>query len=701
MKIANFQIIILFFLILFCVQNSNAQYMLLELDDSTGLPNIQLGEIHINASKDNLKINEIPASVSLINSGMIENNEIHSLAGISAITPNFYMPDYGSKLTSPVYIRGIGSRIGAPSIGLYVDNVAYFEKASFDFDFFDVSRIEVLRGPQGTLFGRNTMGGVISIFTLSPFDYQGLKLKFSAGTYGEYRVNAGYYGKIREKIGYSISANYNHNDGFFNNSYTSEKVDIMDSYGIRGKLIWKVSDRFSAENTISFENSKQGGYPYALYNDSLRAAEEINYNQYSSYDRKLISDALSLKYKARKFEIIATTAYQYLDDYQEIDQDFTPDSLYFVAQKQKQQMISQEVIVRSNQDQRYVWLFGTYGFLQSFDKNVDVDVYGMNMKLFKKYNNSNAGYAFFHQSVMNDLLVENLSLTAGIRVDFEENTLNYIYDTERNDVLKNVADTVYPTLSYSAVSPKIALNYLHRRSNYYITLTRGFKTGGFNSTFERPEDLTFGPEYSWNYEAGIKTPLFKTSAYLTFAAFFIDWENQQIYQTVPSGRGSMLKNAGRSSSLGFELTLKTKSFAGFEPMLSYGYTHATFQEYVQDSLTEYSGNFIPYVPRQTASVQVIKTFNLNEKLWLDRILLHLNYQGAGKIYWNEENSHEQAYYGLFSAKVSFVHNLMKMEIWGKNLLNNEYEAFYFEALNNKYVQSGKPMQLGVSISVNL
>ena len=94
------------------------------------------------------------------------------------------MPDYGSKLTSPVYIRGIGSRINSPSVGIYVDDVPYFEKAAFDFDFFDIDRVEVLRGPQGTLYGRNTMGGIINVFTKSPLTEKGSKIKLSAGNYG-------------------------------------------------------------------------------------------------------------------------------------------------------------------------------------------------------------------------------------------------------------------------------------------------------------------------------------------------------------------------------------------------------------------------------------------------------------------------------------------------------------------------------------
>ncbi len=684
--------------IIFAV-GARAQAPFLISTDSTVIPEVSLGEVQVKASKDNLRLNEMPVSVSLLPGDRLEENELKSLPEVSSVVPNFFMPDYGSKLTSPVYIRGIGSRINAPSVGLYVDNVPYFQKAAFDIDFFDIARIEVLRGPQGTLYGRNTMGGIINITTLSPFEYQGTHLKFSAGTYGNYAINAGHYGKAKDKFGYSVSANFLHNDGFFTNTYNMNRVDRMDSFGFRNKLIWKVSDKLTLENIASFENSRQGGYPYALYNDSTGKPEDINYNQYSSYDRSLFSNAFLVKYRMKHFEIVATTAYQYLGDMQEIDQDFTPDSLYFVTQRQKQHMLSQEIIMRSKYDGKYNWLMGAYGFIQQFDKEVDVDVYAADMKLFKTYDHTVSGYALFHQSTLSDLLIKNLSVTAGIRIDFENDILNYGYDQHRAGSITPVADTLYPTLNYFEVSPKAAITYNENGRNYYATVTRGFKTGGFNSTIERPEDLTYGPEYSWNYEIGVKAPLFNYHAYLHAALFYIDWKNQQIYQTVPSGRGSMLKNAGRSASKGIELMVKTKSFLGIEPLLTYGYTHATFTEHVVDSLTDHSGNYIPYVPRHTASVSLRKTISLNEKRWLDKIRINLSYKGAGKIFWNEENSHSQDYYGLLSAKVSFVHELLTLELWGKNLLDTSYEAFYFEAIGNKYVQSGRPFQVGLNLSV--
>ena len=666
--------------------------------DSSILKMVELQEIVIKASKDNVTYKSIPASVSVISAVSVRENEIKSLSDMSSMAPNFYMPDYGSKLTSPVYIRGIGSRINSPSVGLYVDYVPYFEKAAFDFDFFDITRIEVLRGPQGTLFGRNTMGGIVNVVTTSPMDYKGTNINLSAGNYGTYSLNAGHYNKVNDKFALSAALNYIHNDGFYTNFYTGTQVDKLNSYGFRTRMIYEISKKLTVENIAGFELSKQGGYPYAIYNDSLGAAEEINYNQYSSYDRNLLSDALLIRYAGNNFELMSTTSYQYLDDFQGIDQDFTPDSLYYIRQKQNQHMISQEIILRSKADKRYNWLFGAYGFFQAFDNTVDAEVFASKLSYTKTYDHKIDGFALFHQSILNDFLIKNLSVTGGIRIDSEKDFLHYTYERILRGVEANLADTVYPALNSLEIIPRFALNYKLWNSNLYGVIARGYKTGGFNTTFERPEDLTFDPEFSWNYEIGIKTPLFKKLLYTDLALYYIDWKNQQIYQTVPSGRGSMLKNAGHSVSKGGELSVKTRPLSGFEFTVAYGYTHAVFISYELNSTINYNGNFLPYVPRHTLSFQAGKSFRIKNSAFLDNIKVNALYRGAGEIFWDEENLVKQPYYGLFDAKISFVKKSMQLDLWTKNLFNTEYSSFYFEALGNKYVQTGRPAQIGMNLS---
>ena len=142
----------------------------------------------------------------------IAGRQIDALKDLSSFVPILYIPDYGSRMTSAIYIRGIGARSSGQSIGMYVDDVPYLDKSTFDFELSDIQRIEVLRGPQGTLYGRNSMGGIVKVYTISPFDFQGKKISLSAGNYGNIKAKASHYGMLSDKIGFTAGVYYDHSD---------------------------------------------------------------------------------------------------------------------------------------------------------------------------------------------------------------------------------------------------------------------------------------------------------------------------------------------------------------------------------------------------------------------------------------------------------------------------------------------------------
>jgi hypothetical protein len=139
---------------------------------------------------------------------------------------------------------------------------------------------------------------------------------------------------------------------------------------------------------------------------------------------------------------------------------------------------------------------------------------------------------------------------------------------------------------------------------------------------------------------------------------------------------------------------------GFEVLLSYGYTNATFVEYKVNEALNYDGNYLAYVPRNTLAVQLNKIIPFNPNSWVDEMKINLLYRGAGRIYWHESNTHNQEYYGVMDAKISFSRKAFEFGIWGCNLLDTDYEAFYFETTTNKYVQTGTPVHFGVNMAIN-
>ena len=212
------------------------------------------------------------SSISSFNAKTIERENITSIKDVSIIAPNFFIPDYGSKLTTAVYIRGVGTRTNNSVVGMYVDNVPYLDKSIFDFDFLDIERIEILRGPQNTLYGRNTMAGLINVYTKSPFDHQYTRFSVSYGNYNYFRANLSRYGKINSKLAYSASAQYQSTKGYFKNEFTNHRADSSRSVNGRVQLYWKPTDKTSINLATNMEYSWQGGYPYGLIEDNKTLA---------------------------------------------------------------------------------------------------------------------------------------------------------------------------------------------------------------------------------------------------------------------------------------------------------------------------------------------------------------------------------------------------------------------------------------------
>ena len=241
--------ILLFFILLLTVNLLASDFV---PKDST--KSVKIKEIIVTASpKESKHFRQLPVTVSTISQHEMQAYQINSLKSMNGIVPNLFIPDYGSKLTSAIYIRGVGSRINTPSVGLYVDNIPYIDKSAFDFSFSDIENIEVLRGPQSTLYGRNAMGGLIKLHTKSPFAYQGTDLKLSAGTYNSYSASLTHYHRVNNKFAFSTGGFYEKSGGFFENTYLNKKADPLSSGGGRIRSIWLPKDNLKLDLNVSYE----------------------------------------------------------------------------------------------------------------------------------------------------------------------------------------------------------------------------------------------------------------------------------------------------------------------------------------------------------------------------------------------------------------------------------------------------------------
>lgn len=653
-------------------------------------------EIVIESFKQNNNLYIQPVAASLLTNKEIKDFNIVNIKEITSLAPNLFIPDYGSKMTSPVYIRGIGAHRNAPSVGLYVDGVPYFDRSSFDVNISDIDRVEILRGPQGTIYGRNTMGGIINVFTKSPFRYKGTDLSLTAGNYNTYQTALSHYGNVINKLGYSLSGNYLHSGGYFQNTTTNKKADPIDALSTRAKLSWRLQPNLLMHLILAYEYSDQDGYPYRVLHKDSGIIDDVNYDAHSYYRRNMSTNGFNVEYFTEQFKLGSQTSFQFYDGKQGLDQDFTPQDLYYVDFYQRQQMYSQEFNIKSlREDSKYSWQFGIFGFHQNYYQTNDTDNRTTGAHTIQNALNPTDGFAAYHQSAFNNIATTGLSFIFGLRYDWEQTKSTMNKDTSKEIEAKT---------SFSQVTPKASIQYSFNKDGLaYFSVSKGYKTGGFNNTADKDEDRIFDPEYSWSYEIGSKSSLINNLLNFDLNFFYIDWKNQQISQTKTSGKGFIVKNAGRSVSKGIELSSVVTPLRNLSFQLSYGYTEAKYKDYkdhnsATNKTTSYDNNYLPMAPRHTVSLSANYVLNINKK-WLDNVILNTQYVGAGKIYWTDNNDISQNYYGLFNGKVSFVKKDFSIDLWSKNIGSKEYVSYYFSTSSNHYVQKGKPFTCGLNLNL--
>ena len=649
-----------------------------------------------------------PVSQQAMGERFIENNQLMGIRDLSGMIANFYMPDYGSRQYSPIYIRGIGSRVNSPSVGVYVDGIPYFDRTVLDMDLFGVSKVEVLRGPQGTLFGRNASAGLINVFTRSPLDYQGTSARVSYGSYNDLLVAASTYNKVSHNFGLSLAANYHHTDGFLTNTFLNNKADRMDNGTIRLGAAWKPTERWTSRFTATLDLTRQNGYPYAPYDPQTGILQPIAYNRESSYRRLVGTLGMSWRYDADGWSLNSQTAFQHNNGRIEVDQDYSPQDIFAVKMPHRQNQISQEFTLRSTNDSRYQWIVGAFGFHQQ--DHFTVYTTRIASKLYEVNQNKlpTMGFALYHVSTFN--IVKGLWASAGIRFDWEKNSLkNFskkikLTDPNEPPILKPLdPKDGWQITGFDAsridrqITPKFTLKYQFTPFRMiYATVAKGYKAGGFNAVRETDADYAYKPEHTWNYELGAKWSFLKGLLAFEASAFYIDWQHQQLSVTVPA-LGNVVRNVGHSNSKGFELALNATPLPSLSLQASYGYTYAKMLEARMGVGKDYSGNMLPLVPRHTLSFNANYVVNNLGRI-ADKLMFNANLTGVGPLYWREDNAVKQSFYTLLNLKAALTRGIFTLEVWSRNTLATHYLTYYFVA-PKPMAQKGKPFTIGTTLMV--
>ena len=320
----------------------------------------------VSQAKESYGLRLQPSSSSVFTQNELQSYNVHDLSQLSAFVPSFSMPQYGSRLTSSMYIRGIGSRINNPAVSVYYDQIPLMSKSAFNNHFYMIDRVDILRGPQGTLYGQNSEGGVVRIYSKNPMNYQGTDILLGIGN-GFYRnIEVAHHHRPSEKLAFSVAGFYSGLNGFIDNQNFDEKNDKTNEVGGKLRLIIQPNQKLKLDWTADYQYVNQNGFGYGELIDL--DVQDPATTIMNGYKRNMLNTGLNLSCDTGKLLFTSTTSYQFLQDEMLMDQDYmTPDYLR-LEQKQKMNALTQEFVVRSHNKsswQHTSGLFASYQWLRT------------------------------------------------------------------------------------------------------------------------------------------------------------------------------------------------------------------------------------------------------------------------------------------------------------------------------------------------
>ncbi len=696
-----------------------------------------------------LKEGRAATASTVLETEAIERDRMVSERDASGLVPNFFIPEYGSRMTSTIYVRGLGARIDQPSMGLCIDNVPVLCKENYDLDVHDMERLEMLRGPQSSLYGRNTMGGQMNITTFSPLAWQGTRTLIEAANHGHWRLGVSQYSKLGDKWGVMVNGHMRRTTGEYVNQFNGKRADWERSGGGRFKIEWQPTRGLTISNFLLYSKSKQGGYPYEWVETG-----QIAYNDTCFYRRSTIIDGLNIVWRLPSAILSSVTSYQHINDNMTLDQDFTPMPYFTLTQARRENAITQELLARSNNTRAYSWLAGAFGFYRRYHMLAPVtfkdegiarliedhanEAYGdypirwssRQFVLGSDFISPSWGVALYHQSSYE---WNHFTFTGALRLDYEHASLTYRSTTHTGyDIIERATGTLYRhddididnsgklKKDFLQLLPKFSITYSpNKRFSAWLSVAKGYKAGGFNTqmfsdvlqqrlmgmmgigaSYDVDRVVGYKPEKAWNYEAGVKLDLADGRLKAQFNAFYIDCRDRQL-TTFPDGTttGRVMTNAGKTRSAGVEAQVTAIPFKNFTLTANYGYCDARFVEY-NNGRADYHNKRVPYSPEHTLYLQALYTVPLNGSPWFKDLIFDVNARGIGDIYWNEANTQRQPFYALLGAGITLAGDDYTLQLWGRNLTSTRYNTFYFVSIQHEFLQRGHGIQFGATLNLH-
>ena len=316
----------------------------------------------VSQPKENFRLRQQSLSSTSVGGFQIQKLGTRDLRELSSYIPNFVMPNYGSRLSSAMYVRGIGSRVNSPAVGIYLDGIPVMSKSAFNLHHYQTSRIDVLRGPQATLYGQNTEGGLVRIYSRNPFEYEGTDLKLSYGSRYYRNVELAHYHRINDHLAFTVAAFNDAQKGFFRNTNTGNRADKYDEAGGKIVLKAKLNRGWNVDLLANYQYVDQNGFPYGKLDLETGKASLPSTTFDGTYLRHSFISGVTVNHTGADYSFASTTSYQYLKDKMNMDQDYLPTDYMSILQEQLQNSLTQEFTLKSNRAVGGFWNWTAGGF---------------------------------------------------------------------------------------------------------------------------------------------------------------------------------------------------------------------------------------------------------------------------------------------------------------------------------------------------
>jgi len=671
-----------------------------------------LETVTVTAEKREENVQEVPTPITALTEIMIEDADVQDVGDIVEFVPNMSFRTSYMEGTSETNFRGIhlSQFTEKNPVVIFIDGIPQDGLANYDTNIINVERIEVLRGPQGTMYGKNAIGGVINIISKEPGNQFESRITAEAAENESYRASFFTNGPIiTDKFFFGLAGSYQETDGFMqNDNPAGDNLDEGEEARLKSRFKWTPTDRLAINlHTGLFQTRYGSGV-------GINAAEGVKYHEYKNPDDKTDSDrfdnALNIAYQGSGFGFDAITTFSHGTIDLRQDQSFANvNRLMPVSLRDTQtDSFSQEFRIKSpDKNEGMEWIGGLYYSQENSEWDMmgqsynTASMFGYNILYNWPNDTTDQTMAAFGQVAFP--LPGRLKLTTGLRYERVDKEVDYRYEVTRTDTNEILpADPFQPgnptSVTYNIDDtwdvwlPKGALSWtVNNNVMLYTSVAKGYLAGGFNWCENVKEQAKFDEQSSIDYELGAKISWFDNRLIFNANLFYMDIKDMHVYYT-PDSVTFITSNAAEAHSQGVEIELQARPLPGLDVISSFGLIDAEYDEYTNTAGIDCSGKALEGAPEYTLYLAVQYR---HDSGFFSRISM----QGYGEYYFEEYNSLRQKAFELYNAKIGYESSLWEVYLYGENLFDKEYFSFGRVNASGTIANVGSPRTFGVIASL--